>query len=284
MTRISDLLAAGRTLSFEFFPPASDEARRDLNQAIVDLSDSSPSFVSVTCGAGGSTRDRTQGIVFDVTDQHAFPAMPHVTCVGNTCDELQLLLDEYAAHGIDNILALAGDPPADGSAAGGDFVYALELVELVREHDHDFAVGVAAHPEVHPRSTDRASDRQHLAEKLARADFALTQFFFDSADYFALLEDLASHGVDSPVVPGVFPVTAPKTVRRFAAMNETTIPEELFAAVEAAEGEDRVRLAIDAATTLCVELLEGGAPGVHLYTMNRAPVANQVAANLSTFR
>ena len=284
MTRISQLLDAGPTLSFEFFPPQTEPAQRALHEAIVELAPSRPDFVSVTCGAGGSTRDRTRQVVLDVTADQAFPAMPHVTCVGNTRDELDALLDDYAAHGIDNILALAGDPPADGSTPRGDFSYALELVEVVREHPHGFSVGVAAHPEVHPRSADRSADRRHLAAKLALADFALTQFFFDPADYFRMVDELAGLGIGAPVVPGVFPVTAPKTARRFADANGTNIPEDLFGRIEAAEGDVRNRLAVEEATALCSALLEGGAPGIHLYSMNRSEVAGRIVANLGGFR
>lgn len=284
MRRIPELLEAGPTLSFEFFPPQDEEARHKLNAAIAELVQSRPDFASVTCGAGGSTRDRTRQVVLDIDAEQRFPAMPHVTCVGNTRAELGALLDDYAAHGINNILALAGDPPADGSRPRGDFTYAVELVEVVREHPHGFAVGVAAHPEVHPRSVDREADRGHLAEKLAMADFALTQFFFDPADYFRMVDELARLGASAPVVPGVFPVTAPKTARRFAGNNGTAIPEDLFSRIEAASGEERTDLAVESATALCASLLEGGAPGIHLYTMNRAEVANRIVASLGDFR
>jgi methylenetetrahydrofolate reductase (NADPH) len=177
--KISDLLVAGPTLSFEFFPPKSDEAERQLEKAIHELAPLRPSFVSVTYGAGGSTRDRTRDIVIEVNRSQPFPAMPHLTCSGHTRAQITELLDEYAAAGIHNILALAGDPPADGSEPGGDFTYATELVEMVRDHPGDFAIGVAAHPELHPRSDgDREADRRWLAAKLALADFALTQFFY----------------------------------------------------------------------------------------------------------
>jgi len=159
-----------------------------------------------------------------------------------------------------------------------------ELVEVVREHPHRFAVGVAAHPEVHPRSVNREADRRHLAEKLALADFALTQFFFDPADYFRMVDELSRLGVTAPVVPGVFPVTAPKTARHFADNNGTAIPEDLFRRIEASAGDERTSLAVESATALCASLLEGGAPGIHLYTMNRAEVANRIVANLGDFR
>src|SRR5581483_8229648 len=176
MPRISDLLRQGRTFSFEFFPPKTEEARRQLEKAVHELAPLRPSFVSVTYGALGSTREYTRDAVVRINEDQPFPAMPHLTCVGHTRADITDLLDFYANNGIENILALGGDPPADGSDPGGDFTYATDLIELVRAHPADFCVGVAAHPEVHPRSPDRATDRRRLADKLARADFAITQF------------------------------------------------------------------------------------------------------------
>src|SRR4029453_9389801 len=148
--KIVDLLAAGRTLSFEFFPPKNDEMERQLEKTIHELAPLRPSFVSVTYGAGGSTRDRTRDIVIDVNRTQAFPAMAHLTCTGHTRAQVAALLDEYADAGVHNILALGGDPPADGGDVGGDYTYALELVEQVREHPAGFCIGVAAPPELHP--------------------------------------------------------------------------------------------------------------------------------------
>src|SRR4051812_38948997 len=178
MARIGDLLATRPTLSFEFFPPKTDEAERALEKAVAELAELRPSFVSVTYGAGGSTRERTRDIVVRINREQPFPAMAHLTCVGHTREQVQTLLDEYAASGVENILALGGEPPVDGSDARGDFVYATDLVEFVRAHPAGFSIGVAAHPELHPRSTDRAVDRRQLAAKLELADFGVTQFFF----------------------------------------------------------------------------------------------------------
>src|SRR4051812_32047910 len=163
MTKISELLAAGQTWSFEFFPPKTDEARRQLEKAVHELAPLGPSFVSVTYGALGSTREFTRDAVVRINDGFAFPAVPHLTCVGHTRADIDALLDFYAESGIENILALGGDPPADGSDPGGDFTYATDLLAVVRAHPAGFCIGVAAHPELHPRSTDRASDRRYLA-------------------------------------------------------------------------------------------------------------------------
>ncbi|HEX5365095.1 MAG TPA: methylenetetrahydrofolate reductase [Acidimicrobiales bacterium] len=229
--KVSDLLAAGPTLSFEFFPPRTDEAERQLEKVIQELAPLRPSFVSVTYGAGGSTRDRTRDLVVRVDGSQPFPAMPHLTCAGHTRGQVTELLDEYAAAGIHNILALAGDPPADGSEPGGDFTYATELVELVRGHPGDFSVGVAAHPELHPRSHgDRAADRRHLAAKLALADFGITQFFFDAGDYLRMVDELADLGCTTPVLPGIMPPGASSLagLERMAAMNGSVIPPALL--------------------------------------------------------
>src|SRR4051794_14381510 len=195
MPRIADLLteATGPTLSVEFFPPKTEAGEAALQRTLEQLRAIPLTFVSVTYGAGGSTRDRTRDLVVGINEHESYPAMAHLTCIGHTKPELEALLDDYDRAGVRNILALAGDPPKDGSPAEGDFTYALELVELVRSRGDHFSVAVAAHPELHPRSTDRAEDRLHLARKLAVADFGVTQFFFDSASYLEMVEDLASN-------------------------------------------------------------------------------------------
>ena len=190
------------------------------------------------------------------------------------------MLDDYATHGIDNILALAGDPPLDGSPVAGEFSYALELVELVRDRG-DFSIGVAAFPENHPRSPDRDTDRRHLAAKLALADYAITQFFYDVDDYRRLMDELDALDVRKPVIPGVLPPTNPSSVRRFSAVNGSRTPDALLARIDAAGPDDQLRIATDAATELCQALLEAGAPGLHLYTLNRADAAVGILANLS---
>jgi methylenetetrahydrofolate reductase (NADPH) len=279
MTKIGDLLARGRTLSFEFFPPKTPAGVQALRDVIDELGRFDPAFVSVTYGAGGSTKLNTRDIVLDVNDRQPFPAMPHLTCMSHSKAEVVELLQDYRAHGIDNILALAGDPPLDGSPVAGEFRYALELVELVREQG-DFSVGVAAFPEIHPRSADRADDRHHLAAKLRAADFAITQFFFDVDDYLGLVDDLAALGIDKPVIPGVFPPTNPASVRRFAAVNGSRTPDADLERIEAATEDDGLAIAVDVATDLARRLLEAGAPGIHLYALNKAEAPSRIVANL----
>jgi methylenetetrahydrofolate reductase (NADPH) len=284
--KISDLLAAGPTLSFEFFPPKTDQAERQLEKAIHELAPLRPSFVSVTYGAGGTTRDRTRDIVAQINATQPFPAMPHLTCSGHTRAQITELLDEYAAAGIRNILALAGDPPGDGSDPGGDFTYATELVEQVRAHPGDFAIGVAAHPELHPRSLgDREADRRHLAAKLALADFAITQFFFDVDDYLRMIDELAVLGSSTPVLPGVMPpgATPLSGLTRMAGMNGSVIPAELLARLEAAGDDEPARrdIAAEVATDLSQRLLDAGAPGLHLYALNRSETVLRVVRSLA---
>ncbi len=280
MTRIADLLVQGPTLSVEFFPPKTDDGAAQLARTVDELEPLHLSFVSVTYGAGGSTRDRTRDLVVQLNAERDYPAMAHLTCVGSTRAELAELLEDYDRSGVHNVLALAGDPPADGSPSDGDFTYALELVELVRARGDHFSIAVAAHPELHPRSPDLASDRDHLAEKLAAADFGVTQFFFDADVYFRMLDDLSARGCTTPVLPGIMPFSNPTGIARMAEMSGASFPTELAARVEAADEADRERIVVESAAELGQTLLDGGAPGVHLYCLNRSPVALAVSEAL----
>jgi methylenetetrahydrofolate reductase (NADPH) len=284
MAKVADLLAAGRTLSFEFFPPKTDETERQLQAAVEELAVLAPSFVSVTYGAGGSTRARTRDVVVRICKEQTFPAMAHLTCAGHRRDDIAALLDDYAANGVENILALAGDPPADGSPAQGDFTYASELIELVRAHPAGFSVGVAAHPELHPRSPDRDSDRRHLAAKLATADFGVTQFFLTVEPYLRMRDELAAVGCTTPVIPGVMPFILAGGFRRMAAMNQTAIPAGLDARLDGVAGDPAavIELGIEVATGLCRDLLAAGVPGLHLYALNRSYSVRRILENLGT--
>lgn len=277
--RIPDLLTAGPTWSIEFFPPKTEEAEEQFARTIAELAPLEPSFASVTYGALGSTKDSTRDIVVGMNADHAFPTMAHLTCVGHTRDEIRELLDVYADNGVRNILALGGDPPADGSPMTGEFTYASDLVDLVRSHRGDFSVGVAAHPEVHPRSPDRISDRRQLAAKLERADFAITQFFFGVQDYVHLMDELADLGCERPVIPGVMPFISGNGLRRMAKMNGTHIPGTIDRRLDD-DPEAITRLGVEVATELTGNLFDAGAPGVHLYTLNRSPSVMRVRENL----
>jgi methylenetetrahydrofolate reductase (NADPH) len=277
VTRIAELLASGGpTVSLEFSPPKDDEAEAQLVAVLDELAPAiGPSFASVTYGALGSTRDRTRDVVVRFNRDHDFPTMAHLTCVGHRKSDINELLDHYAANGVCNILALGGDPPADGSDPGGDFEHAMQLVEIVRDHPGDFSVGVAAHPEKHPRSPSPETDRRFLAEKLSVADFAVTQFFWSVEPYQRLLDDLAALGCHKPVIPGVMLFINIHSMRRMSELNDTTIPDELWQRCLEVDGDPRaVRLL---GTEVCERisrgLLDAGAPDLHLYTMNRATAA-----------
>ncbi len=286
MALISDLLATRRTVSFEFFPAKTPEARAQLDQTLFELETVSPDFVSVTYGAGGSDRHRTRDVVLDIQEAKAYPAMAHLTCLGHTRPEVDELIVAYEDGGVGNILALGGDPPADGSPApAGDFRHAIDLVEYLRERT-SCAIGVAAHPEGHPRSSDLASDRRRLADKLALADFAVTQFFFEADHYRSMVDDLASLGCTKPVIPGIIPITNAAQVQRFATMAGATIPRGLAARIEAvADQPAEVRkIGVAVAVELSQVLLDAGAPGLHFYTLNRAEATLEVIAELGMTR
>jgi methylenetetrahydrofolate reductase (NADPH) len=281
MARIDELLAAGPTRSFEFFPPKNDAMERQLEKAVHELAPLRPSFVSVTYGALGSTREYTRDAVVHINEEQPFPAMPHLTCVGHTRADIDGLLDHYASNGIENILALGGDPPADGTDPGGDFTFATDLISVVRAHPAQFCVGVAAHPEVHPRSPDRATDRRRLADKLALADFAITQFSFLVDEQIRLRDELSALGCTTPVIPSVFPVINAAGVQRMAAMNGSVIPDAVLDRLANAETpEDVVSIGIDVATELCARLEAEAMPGVHLYPMNRSESVRRIYENL----
>ena len=283
--RIADLLARGRTFSFEFFPPKTDEAQAQLAETIAELAPLKPSFFSVTYGALGSTRTRTRDVVVQLARSGGIPPMAHLTCVGHLRSEIDLLLGEFKAAGVENVLALGGDLPADPSQLGpSDFSHALDLVEHLREN-FDVSIGVAAHPELHPRSPSRESDRQHLAQKLRRADFAITQFFFEVQHYTRLVDELAALGVHKPVVPGVMPVTNKGQLMRMAQMSGTAIPGWLSDRLAKYEDPSDVRrVGVEVATRLSSELLAAGAPGLHFYTLNRSTATRDIYSNLGLDR
>jgi methylenetetrahydrofolate reductase (NADPH) len=279
--KISEILQRGPSFSFEFGPPRTEQMEETLARTLVDLEPLAPSYVSVTYGAGGSTRERTHELVVQILRETSMVPMAHLTCACHTRAELVDIVEHYFEAGIDNILALGGDPPRDLDLPEGELTFAIELVRLVREVG-DFCIGVAAHPEPHPRSLSRAEDRRHTAEKLAEADFAITQFFFDADHYFDLVASMAELGVHKPVIPGIMPVTSIASVKRMAELQGSEFPAWLLAKLEAA-GDDpaAVRAAgIAEATALCATLLEGGAPGLHFYTMNRSTATREIYENL----
>jgi methylenetetrahydrofolate reductase (NADPH) len=281
MAKIGDLLAGGRTFSFEFMPPKTDEMLRELEKTLRELEPLQPSFCSVTYGAGGSTRSNTLEAVLYIQHETPMIAMPHLTCVAQTRADVTELVTRYRDEGLENILVLAGDPPADNPNAPSDFTYAVELIDLAREIG-DFSLCVSAFPEVHPRSPDVAADRRHLADKLRLADFAITQFFWSVEPYFRMTDDLAKLGVDTPVVPSVFPFINGTVAERFTRMNGAEWPAWLAERLERAAGDaaEIRKIGVDVATDIGQKLLDGGAPGLHIYTLNRSASAREIWANL----
>ena len=284
---IRDLLASGRrSFSFEFFPPKTDEGEATLWRAIRELEPLQPTFVSVTYGAGGSTRDRTIRIVQRIAAETALTAVAHFTCVGASRDELREVIRDIEAAGIRNVLALRGDmpsgPDAEWKAHEDGLAHADELVRLLHA-EGDFCVGVAAFPEGHPESADKATDVKHLANKVAAgADFAVTQFFFDAADYFQLVEMAADAGCAVPIIPGIMPVTNVSQIERFAKLSGAAFPPDLAERLHAVEDDpEAVRaIGVEVATELCRELLDGGAPGLHFYTLNRSTATREIYERL----
>jgi len=281
MARITELLARGRTFSFEFFPPKTDAAQLSLGRTIAELETLHPSFVSVTYGAGGSTRERTRDLVTWMRRETSISPMAHLTCVGHTRSDIEEILQSYTYAGVENILALGGDPPTDpADVRPSDYGFASDLVNELRAAGQ-FSIGVAAHPEVHPRSTSRSDDRKFLAEKMRTADFAITQFFFDVEHYVRLVEELAALGIDKPIIPGIMPVTNKSQVLRMAEMSGAAFPQDLAERLSKVEDPEEVRsIGVDAATELCAQLLDAGAPGLHFYTLNRSSATREIYANL----
>ena len=277
----------GRSFSFEFFPPKDEAGEEQLWSAIEALEPYRPTFVSVTYGAGGSTRDTTVKITARIARETSMVPMAHLTCVGHTVSEIEAILDDYAAAGVRNVMALRGDP-SDGPRAPwtptpGGFTYATELVQLVRDRG-TFDVGVAAFPEGHPSSASLDADADVLVAKAeAGAAFAVTQMFFRAEDYFGLVERVRARGVDIPILPGIMPILNLAAIRRQGELIGTSVPDEIVGRIQAkADDPAAVRAeGITLAAELCEQLLEGGAPGLHFYTLNRSKATLEIFARLN---
>ncbi len=279
------------TYSFEFFPPKDIEGEERLWAAMTQLESIAPDFISVTYGAGGSTRDRTIRITSEITARTHIPTVAHLTCVGSTRDELIEILKKYRSAGIKSILALRGDPTGGPRApwisTPNGLTHADELVTLAAEFG-GFTIGVAAFPDGHPASAgDFEKDVNVLIEKEQRgATFATTQFFFEADKWKSLVDKLAAKGSSLPIIPGILPVTNVKQLNRMAELSGTPIPKhisEAFSRVES-NSEDVQKLGIEIATNLCQELLDSGAPGLHFYTMNTSTATREIYAQIKDLR
>ena len=287
LVRVDEIIASkgGPTFSFEFFPPKSAEGEENLRAALKALREMEPDFVSVTYGAGGSTRERTVEITKWLKRDLGLEAMAHLTCVGASTDELRSVLDEIAAAGIDNVLALRGDPPrgqTEWRPHPRGLRYSAELIALIRSH-YAFAVGAACFPECHVESPDLNHDLHYLREKVARgASFLITNLFFDNERYFCFVEEARAAGIEVPIVPGIMPITNVAQIKTITGLCGATIPAQLLSQLEArAEDPDAVaELGVSYATLQCAELLARGAPGIHFYVLNKSPSARAILAAL----
>ena len=276
--------------SCEFFPPKTDEGQRSLEAALSELAADEPDYVSVTYGAAGSTRDRTVEVTKWIKQDLGLEAMAHLSCVGEPVDRLRELLDEIGAAGIENILALRGDPPrgeTEWRPHPEGLAYSVELIEMIRAN-YDFCVGAACFPEVHPEAPDLEHDLRYLKRKVdAGATFLITQLFFDNQDFFRFVESARDFGIDVPIIPGIMPITNFEQIKRFTTLCGASIPEALHEQLESRnqEGEEAVaELGVAYATLQCAELLAWGAPGIHFYTLNKSPATRAILSALRAWR
>ena len=284
--RIADLYGNGRpVISFEFFPPKTEAGFASLFRTIAELAHVAPDFVSVTMGAGGGTRDKTIDLVKRIQHDTGVTAMCHLPCISYSRAEIANILDGLERAGIENVLALGGDPPAHEpqfAPPSDAFAYASELVAFIRQGPWSFSIGGGCYPEVHPRALSADDDLRHLVRKVAAGtDFLITQLFFANDDYFRFVDRARAAGVRVPIVPGIMPIVSASNVRRMAQLSNAKIPAELDRRLDAASGDEAVAaVGVEWATGQCRDLLARGAPGLHFYTLNRSPATRRIHAAL----
>jgi methylenetetrahydrofolate reductase (NADPH) len=283
--RISDALASQRPFfSFEFFPPKDDEGSQRLLATIEALQPLRPAFVSITYGAGGSTRARTVALAKEIQQQIGLTVVAHVTCIGATRADLRELFDDVARAGIENVLALRGDPPAGApfEAVSGGFTHASDLIAMLRRN-YGFCIGAACYPEKHPEASSMEDDLRYLKLKVdAGADFLVSQLFFDNAHYFEFERRARDAGIDLPMLPGLMPITNFGQIQRFVAMCGASIPPKLRVEMESRKGDIKAveDLGVAYASMQALGLLQAGVPGIHFYTLNRSPATRAIVSSL----
>src|SRR6478736_2219378 len=289
--RIDQILAArGPVFSFEFFPPKTEAGEHNLYAALSELRSLEPSFVSVTYGAGGSTRSKTIEIVKRIRDEYGLEAMAHFTCVGATVSELRATLGEMRQAGIDNVLALRGDPPAgqeEWTKTEGGLEYSRELVEMISGNYPGFSIGAACFPETHIHATSAEDDLRYLKEKVdAGVGFLITQLFFDNSLYYDFVARARAIGIEVPIVPGILPITTYNQLSRVTSMCGATIPDHVLTDLHQRRASDEAvaEFGVAYATMQCADLLANGVPGIHFYTLNRSPATRAILSALRLWR
>ncbi len=290
MKKISDILNDSSRkqplFSFEFFPPKSDEGEKRLFRTINELKVLNPDFISVTYGAGGSTREKTLEWVTHIQDEYGIVSMAHFTCVGSSRDEIRKSLETFYRRGIHNIMALRGDPPKGETEfipPEDGFAYASDLIRFINDTGLDFSIGGAAYPEVHTEAKNAEEDMKHLKEKVdAGTDFLVTQLFFDNKVYFDFVERCRNTGINVPIVPGLMPITNFKQIEKFTSMAGTQIPQSLIDELQKYENDpDKLTEAsLRYSIHQVKELLDSGAPGIHFYTLNQSRAAMEILQSI----
>ncbi len=275
------------TLSFEFFPPKNDSAADDLLQTVHELGQLNPAFVSVTYGAGGTTREKTRRVVQRIMKETQVPTIPHLTCIGHSREEMTEILDGYAEDGVQTLLALRGDPPRDQpdyDRGKDDFQYASELVAFIKDHPHDFTIGIAGFPEGHPTTPNRLQEMDFFKKKVdAGADYICTQLFFDNRDLYDYRERCSLSGIELPIVAGVMPLTTMSGMKRMAELAAgSRFPAKLLRPLQEAEGDASAMqdAGIQYAIDQCQDLINNGISGIHLYTLNKSKATQRIAKSL----
>ena len=287
MRIIDAFVGASPVFSFEFFPPKTEAGEQKLWNALTDLKSLAPTYVSVTYGAGGSTRAKTVELTRRIKRDLGIEPLAHLTCVGATKDELRRVLDELQEAGVENVLALRGDPPKGDEtfkAVAGGFSYSSDLTDFIRSN-YDFCLAGACYPEVHTEATSAEDDMRHLRRKVeAGADFLVSQLFFDNRHFFRFVDRARAAGITVPIVPGIMPILNVDQIKRFTKMCGATLPSDLLAALDRRSGEpERVHeLGVIQATVQSLGLLQGGAPGIHFYTLNKSTATREILTVMQT--